>query len=239
MLAAPHKVWIAPRLEHGKTTSAGTLALAGSVAVHAAFLLAPAASPRAPEPAVPAMSVVQVRIVAPVPAATLAPESAASPAKVAAVVTPRSAVAKPHEPRDTLIEQALPTRPAESTLVVAATASRESAGAPEHALSNPLPTREEKLAATPASMAVAFLNAPQPDYPASAREEGQEGLVVLRVRVSKEGRPVEIFVGRSSGIRALDAAALAGVKRWTFRPARVADQDVEAWMDVPIRFRLQ
>src|SRR5258705_5556047 len=239
MLAAPRELWTAPRLGHGKPTSAATLGLAGSVAVHAAFLLAPGASPRTPEPVVPAMRVVQVRIVTPARAAGPVAQHAVAPARIAASTAPKPAVTKVAEARATHVEHAIPAPAAESPVGKPATATSEPARTPDHVLSSPLPTREEKLAAAPASVPVAFLNAPEPDYPASAREEGQEGLVVLRVRVSKEGRPVEIRVGKSSGIRALDAAALEGVKRWTFRPARFADQDVEAWMDGPIRFRLQ
>ena len=84
----------------------------------------------------------------------------------------------------------------------------------------------------------AYLHAPEPGYPPSAREDGQEGLVILRVRVSTGGLPVEIALRRSSGFRALDRAAIAAVKHWTFVPARQAGHPVESWIDVPIRFHL-
>lgn len=96
------------------------------------------------------------------------------------------------------------------------------------------PQSETAAASTPA----AYLHTPEPDYPPSAREDEQQGLVVLRVLVSKEGRPVEIRIARTSGFRALDAAAIAGVKRWTFRPAKQGAQSIPSWMEVPIRFRL-
>jgi protein TonB len=85
----------------------------------------------------------------------------------------------------------------------------------------------------------AYLHAPEPDYPESAREEGQEGLVVLRVLVSDAGRPLVVRLSVTSGSRALDAAAVAAVKRWTFIAARQAGRDVESWMDIPVRFRLR
>lgn len=84
-----------------------------------------------------------------------------------------------------------------------------------------------------------YLVAPEPEYPPRAREEGQEGLVILRVRVSRLGMPAEIRVATSSGYRLLDRAAEQAVARWSFRPARRGDDAVEAWMVVPIRFRLQ
>jgi protein TonB len=90
----------------------------------------------------------------------------------------------------------------------------------------------------PGSSAAAYLRTPEPVYPAASREEGEEGLVVLRVRISRTGLPEEILVERSSGHRLLDRAAVDGVRRWTFAPARLGDEAIEAWMEVPIRFRL-
>jgi periplasmic protein TonB len=90
-----------------------------------------------------------------------------------------------------------------------------------------------------AAEAPAYLSTPEPEYPLSAREDEQEGLVVLRVLVSRDGLPAEIRIARSSGFRALDAAAVAGVKRWTFSPATSDQRRIDAWMDVPVRFRLE
>lgn len=86
---------------------------------------------------------------------------------------------------------------------------------------------------------VTYLHAPAPHYPAPAREDGEEGLVVLRVLVSKDGRPVDVCVRTSSGFQLLDAAAAAGVNRWTFHPARQGQQFIDALIDIPIRFRLE
>jgi protein TonB len=101
------------------------------------------------------------------------------------------------------------------------------------------PTRPS--ASAPASVAlvpVAYLHTPEPAYPASAREEGEEGVVILKVRISRGGLPEEIVLERSSGHGALDRAAIAAVRRWSFTPARRGDEAIEAWMQVPIRFRL-
>lgn len=214
--------------EHRNRASAAALALAGSVGVHAALLLAPGAPPRDTQSPGAAMTVVQVRIEAPVPAVE-AP---------VAVAMPRPALARRAKEPDRVIEHAAPALP-ESAITAPATTPGEPASASDRAPAVAAAPKPESLAAIAASSPVAFLDAPQPDYPASAREDGQEGLVVLRVRVSKDGRAAEILIARGSGVRALDAAALAGVRRWTFRPARIAGEDVEAWMDVPIRFRLQ
>jgi len=92
--------------------------------------------------------------------------------------------------------------------------------------------------APPVLRAASYLRTPQPTYPEASREEGEEGLVLLRVRISRTGEPEEIVLVKSSGHRSLDRAAIDGVKRWTFAPAQRGEEAIEAWMQVPIRFRL-
>jgi protein TonB len=62
---------------------------------------------------------------------------------------------------------------------------------------------------------------------------------MLRVLVSAEGAPREVALERSSGSSLLDAAALATVKTWRFSPARRGGEAQEAWVLVPIVFRLE
>lgn len=89
-----------------------------------------------------------------------------------------------------------------------------------------------------ASVPARYLHTPEPAYPASALEDGAEGIVLLKVRISRDGSPEEVVLERSSGFRELDRAAIAGVRRWSFIPARHGNAPIEAWMQVPIRFRL-
>lgn len=88
------------------------------------------------------------------------------------------------------------------------------------------------------STPVAYLNNPKPIYPESARRGEQQGLVVLRVLVLADGSPTEISICKSSGFRTLDGAAVAGVKRWSFIPAKKNQQNIESWIDIPVQFRL-
>ncbi|MBI2364220.1 MAG: energy transducer TonB [Deltaproteobacteria bacterium] len=81
-------------------------------------------------------------------------------------------------------------------------------------------------------------DAPKPRYPESARRDGKEGRVLLRVLVNEEGRSASVEVNRSSGIEALDQAAVEAIKRWRFSPARLGDRPVESWVRIPIDFRL-
>ena len=92
---------------------------------------------------------------------------------------------------------------------------------------------------TPPSFAAAYLDNPPPSYPLTARRKGDEGTVTLRVLVTQDGVPGNVVIDRSSGSTALDAAALAAVRAWRFVPAREAGRAVDAWVLVPIVFRLQ
>jgi len=81
-------------------------------------------------------------------------------------------------------------------------------------------------------------DAPKPKYPDTARRDGKEGRVLLRVLVNEEGRTASVQVNRSSGAEALDQAAVAAIKRWRFSPARYGEKPVESWVRIPIDFRL-
>ena len=83
-----------------------------------------------------------------------------------------------------------------------------------------------------------YLNNPVPPYPAAARKLKLQGTVIVRVLVSPQGKPEIIQLAESSGISVLDGAALKAVKDWSFVPAREGENPVAAWVDVPIRFRL-
>jgi protein TonB len=87
--------------------------------------------------------------------------------------------------------------------------------------------------------AVAYLDTPAPTYPDELRRAGREGLVVLRVRISGLGRPDQLRVLHTSGSAGFDAAALGAVSHWRFAPARRGEQSIAAWMDIPVRFRLE
>lgn len=83
-----------------------------------------------------------------------------------------------------------------------------------------------------------YRDTPRPHYPDSARREGREGRVLLRVLVDDQGQSKMVEINRSSGSEELDRAAAEAIKRWRFYPARYADQPVESWLRIPIEFRL-
>ncbi len=75
-----------------------------------------------------------------------------------------------------------------------------------------------------------------PLYPTALRSRGQGGVVMLEVRISDRGLVEDISVSRSSGFPSLDQAALEGVRRWRFEPARLGDKPVPFVVTLPIRF---
>jgi TonB family protein len=77
-----------------------------------------------------------------------------------------------------------------------------------------------------------------PVYPPRAVEFGLTGTVLVRARVLPNGSTEETRLWRSSGHALLDAAAIAAVRRWAFEPASVEGRRVEAWVEVPVHFRL-
>ena len=99
--------------------------------------------------------------------------------------------------------------------------------------------RREAAPITAARFDAAYLNNPAPAYPMLSRRLREEGQVMLRVRVSPDGQPNRIELRTSSGSDRLDRAAEEAVSRWRFVPARQGDTAVEAWVLVPIVFKLK
>ena len=59
----------------------------------------------------------------------------------------------------------------------------------------------------------------QPAYPDTAQVNGEQGDVVLKMKVSDSGHVRAVAVVRSSGFTDLDNAAVAGVMSWRYLPA--------------------
>jgi len=86
---------------------------------------------------------------------------------------------------------------------------------------------------------IGYLNNPKPNYPGIARSRHWEGLVMLRVYVTPDGRSGSVNVSRSSGHEVLDDAALAAVRNWRFIPGKRGDTPIASWVTVPIQFQLR
>lgn len=78
-----------------------------------------------------------------------------------------------------------------------------------------------------------------PVYPYSAKKRGEEGMVLVRVRVNEAGRVESSTLYRSSGHTDLDAAAVACVWKWNFAPGQSGGRAVESSAVVRVSFRLE
>ncbi|MEO7386365.1 MAG: energy transducer TonB [Gammaproteobacteria bacterium] len=80
----------------------------------------------------------------------------------------------------------------------------------------------------------------KPEYPPTSKRLGEQGLVTVECLVNLEGKCQEIKLKSSSGFPRLDEAVLKHAPRaWKFIPATVDGKPVEAWITVPIRFKVE
>ena len=88
------------------------------------------------------------------------------------------------------------------------------------------------------SSGVQYLQPPRPDYPAQSKRLGEEGRVVLRVLVDRQGLAERIEVQKSSGFDRLDEAGRQAVQQARFKPHLEDGRPVAVFAIVPITFRL-
>jgi periplasmic protein TonB len=84
----------------------------------------------------------------------------------------------------------------------------------------------------------AIIRNPPPPYPQEARRRGWEGVVSLRVGITREGRVADVAISQSSGHAVLDESARRTVQRWRFTPARRLGVPVATTIALPVRFEL-
>lgn len=163
-------------------------------------------------------------------------------------LTVRMLDATPPKPRVEPPKPPLPASPRKAPLAPppVMTAAAPVAAAPTFTVApQPEPRPVEAPPAPPAPPAIVaarfdadYLQNPKPVYPAISRRLGEEGKVVLRVRVSAQGASLAVEIKQSSGFPRLDAAARAAVEKWRFVPARQGSEAVEATVLVPLNFTL-
>jgi len=75
-----------------------------------------------------------------------------------------------------------------------------------------------------------------PEYPDIARQANVDGTVLMQVLVGKDGKVKDAKVMKS--VAMLDAAAVAAVRQWIFKPALSNNKPVAVWVAVPMKFTL-
>ena len=123
--------------------------------------------------------------------------------------------------------------------------SKQQSGEPKNRdqLNDHLQTANLGAASLPKSSQPRFgvegLANPAPRYPYLSRSREEEGKVILRVHVDKQGRASRIVTIQSSGHSRLDKAARKAVKNWTFIPALEDGNPTAGVVQVPILFVLK
>lgn len=125
--------------------------------------------------------------------------------------------------------------PAAFTVPAALTAPSAAPAASAAPVASPTPA----LTVSAARFDAAYLDNPRPNYPPLSRRRGEEGKVLLRVRVSPDGTAAAVDVEKSSNFIRLDETARQAVARWRFVPAKRGDEAIEATIIIPLVFRLE
>lgn len=81
--------------------------------------------------------------------------------------------------------------------------------------------------------------APAPRYPAMSLRNGEEGTVLLLVKVDATGKPIDVTLKKSSGYRELDKTAMKHVlATWRFHPAMHQGIAIPALALVPVNYKI-
>lgn len=141
---------------------------------------------------------------------------------------------------DSDVGVAVPAAPMESpTSPSAPTSAPPSASPtprPSDAVDSPADGRTGRRGAT---RGAGGRSTPQPPYPREARSAGEEGEVVVRLRIGADGRVTDATVMRGDASRRLQDAVLDSVRSWTFEPAQVDGRPVASTVTRRFVFRLK
>jgi protein TonB len=198
------------------------------------------ASPSPPSPPLPPDAQQAEVLPLPPPPSPAAPPSPAVPAPPKPQVAERTAPPRPPSPT----QPAVPTQP---TLAMQAPAPASAAPPAPNADSTPRinlggtdslsNVLVEGDAVIPAGPDPKVRNR-EPEYPDEAVRRGEQGLVILLIRVSPQGLVAGVDIARSSGFSLLDRAARDAVVTWRFVPAVRNGQPVPSSMPLRINFQL-
>ena len=79
----------------------------------------------------------------------------------------------------------------------------------------------------------------RPDYPKGARQRGEQGDVILEIRVNAEGTVDDVKIATSSGFAELDEAAVRAAKGAKFSPARSGHDPIASTARLKLQFKLK
>ncbi|MBW3517177.1 energy transducer TonB [Shewanella sp. NKUCC01_JLK] len=76
-------------------------------------------------------------------------------------------------------------------------------------------------------------------YPKMAKRLRQQGVTLLKVKVSEHGECQQVDLLTSSGFDLLDRAAIDSAKNWLFESAQSNGEKVSAWVEIPVHFSIR
>ena len=79
----------------------------------------------------------------------------------------------------------------------------------------------------------------EPTYPSSARRDGIEGFVLLRLQIDADGRVTSVDVVDSEPIGVFEQSARDAARKFKFEPSRAGGRFVPVTIEKKISFRLQ
>lgn len=83
-----------------------------------------------------------------------------------------------------------------------------------------------------------IINSVIPYYPELAQKAGIEGRVILKIWISKEGKPVQALVLKSTA-KVFDRPAVEAAMKYRFTPAMFDNKPVGVWVVIPFTFKLK
>ncbi|WP_268796729.1 energy transducer TonB [Pseudomonas huanghezhanensis] len=173
----------------------------------------------------------------PAPAASAAPTPPPTPPPPVASVAPAPVAVQPIARPKPAAKPHVMQRPVAAVATTAPATISTAAAAPVVApvvAQIPAPPPQPKTL----TRGVEYVHEPQPEYPDSAREEGHEGTVILRVLVDEHGKPGAVDIVRSSGFGNLDEAGRTAVRGALFKPYLQEGHAASVYVIVPLRFQL-
>ncbi|MEY3668635.1 MAG: hypothetical protein RL258_30 [Pseudomonadota bacterium] len=215
-----------------------TLVLALVFAVHGAVVFALLEDRAPPVVEVPAMVAFFVS----------PPSSSVSrpPAPVVATRPPTPIMPRPAVAPSPVVAQPLPSQavvPVDPSPAQSAPAAALAAlPAPSSEAVAPAPTTVATAPAAPLEVSiesVRYIRPPQVVYPPLSRRLGEAGRVVVRVRVSTEGVPVEVTLAEPSAYGRLNEQALQAMRQARFDPYRVNGRPISVTILAPVVFKLE
>lgn len=76
-------------------------------------------------------------------------------------------------------------------------------------------------------------------YPEIAREAEIQGRIIVKARISKDGKVLDTLILQGLPGTGLDESAVNAVKKTGWKPAYQRDKPVTVWISVPVNFRLK